>query len=76
MTTEYEEELETIRKTYKDHLNTLKTYYENEIKRLQEGSLTNEEFHNLCHNTKCVSREEFERGCLEYQNKIYGDKNL
>ena len=49
-----------------------------EINRLTSGRLTPEEFQTLCHNlnergTPCT-REEFEKGCVEFQNQLFGEK--
>ncbi len=47
-----------------------------EIARLKRGDFTPEEFQNLCHNMNPnCKREDFESGCLKYQNKLFGDKN-
>lgn len=54
-----------------------------EVKRLKAGRLTSEEFQNLCHNLhECpaghagppCSREQFENGCVEFQNLLFGPK--
>lgn len=47
-----------------------------EINRLKEGNLSEEEFQNLCHNL-CklkLTREQFEQGCRDYQDKLFGKK--
>lgn len=46
-----------------------------EIERLKRGAFTPEEFQNLCHNLEGCTREEFQRGCTEYQRKLFGDNN-
>jgi hypothetical protein len=43
-----------------------------EVKRLREGRFTPEEIQNLCHNRHPCSREEFEQGCRDYTNKLFG----
>lgn len=49
-----------------------------ENNRLRSGELTEVEIHNLCHrlnetNPTCT-RHEFERGCREFQDKLFGEK--
>ena len=42
--------------------------------RLLAGDFTKEEIHKFCHKLpETVSRCEFEQGCREYQNKLYGE---
>lgn len=43
-----------------------------EIERLKSGAFTEEEFQNLCHNRFPCSRAEFEDGCQQYTDKLYG----
>ena len=43
-----------------------------EIARLKAGNFTDEEFHNLCHNLPEDKREEFFKGCAEFQRKLFG----
>lgn len=50
-----------------------------EIARLKRGDFTPEEFHNLCHNLHekgVLTRADFEKGCTEYQNKLFGCKHI
>lgn len=47
-----------------------------EIKRLLRGDFSPDEFQNLCHNMTCEDRTNFEKGCLEYQNKLFGPQKL
>jgi len=58
-------DFEEIRKTYED-----------EIQRLKEGNFTPEEFQNLCHNLQGKGREEFQIGCNEYQEKLFGKREF
>lgn len=46
-----------------------------EFKRLLDGDFTKEEFQNLCHNMnpECT-RKDFEQGCKDYQDKLFGVK--
>jgi hypothetical protein len=60
---------------------TLRKLYESlskEIDRLKAGDLTPDEFQNLCHNLhlkdKPCSRAEFEAGCRECADRIFGSK--
>ena len=44
-----------------------------ELKRFKRGEFTAEEIHTFCHNLPdTVSREEFEAGCKDYINGLYG----
>lgn len=44
-----------------------------EIERLTAGRFTPEEFQNLCHNLpEGCTREVFERGCKDYQDRLFG----
>lgn len=48
-----------------------------EIRRLKRGDFTKAEIHNLCHNlheknSNCTLAE-FQEGCKEFQNKLFGD---
>lgn len=43
-----------------------------ELARLKSGALTEEEFHNLCHNFSEDDAERFRAGCLAYQEKLFG----
>ena len=44
--------------------------------RLLAGDFTKEEIHNFCHKLpETVSRCEFEKGCREYQDKLYGTQS-
>lgn len=45
-----------------------------ELERLSEGNFTPEEFNNLCHNKKPVTRCEFEEECKKYTNELYGEE--
>jgi hypothetical protein len=45
-----------------------------EIERLKSGKFSHEEFHNLCHENYPCNRLAFERGCEEYQEKLFGPK--
>src|SRR4026208_1549117 len=58
-------DFEEIRKTYED-----------EIQRLKEGNFTPEEFQNLCHNLQGKGRDDFEIGCIQYQEKLFGKKQI
>lgn len=42
--------------------------------RLLRGDFTEVEFQNLCHNLSTKDRARFERGCKDYQNKLFGAK--
>lgn len=43
-----------------------------ENNRLRAGNFTREEIHGFCHHlAETVPREEFERGCKEYQQRLY-----
>lgn len=50
-----------------------------EIRRLKRGDFTAEEFQALCHhldeNPACTPLE-FMRGCFEYQQKLFGIRDL
>jgi hypothetical protein len=50
---------------------TLKLIEEN--RRLKSGAFTRDEFMGLCHDKFPCSREDFEAGCKEYQDKIFGE---
>lgn len=43
-----------------------------EVRRLKAGKFTKEEFNDLCHEEKPMSAEEFTRGCMLYQKKLFG----
>jgi len=44
-----------------------------ELVRLKKGDFTKEEIHEFCHKlAETVPREEFEQGCKNYQDKLYG----
>ncbi len=43
-----------------------------EIKRLKRGEFTEKEFQALCHNFTGCDRKRFEKGCKEYQDKLFG----
>lgn len=46
-----------------------------EVERLKSGRFTPEEFQRLCHNLpENCTRKTFEKGCREYQNKLFGPK--
>ena len=45
-----------------------------EIERLLRGDFSPDEFQNLCHNITCEDRISFEKGCREYQDKLFGKK--
>lgn len=50
---------------------------EKELARFKEGNLTEEEFHNLCHNKeKAVTLDEFCSGCELYQKKLFGESPI
>ncbi len=51
-------------------------YLRKEIERLKEGSFTEEEFQNLCHNFTTDDRRRFEQGCKEYSDKLFGEMDL
>lgn len=47
----------------------------NDIARLKRGEFTPEEVQEFCHNLpKTTSREDFAKGCIAYQAKLYGDR--
>lgn len=50
-------------------------YLQSEIDRLKSGDFTEQEFQNLCHKFSEEDEKRFKAGCLEYQNKLFGDKN-
>lgn len=44
-----------------------------EVTRLKRGDFTPEEFQKICHNLpEDCKREDFEKGCKEYQEKLFG----
>ncbi len=43
-----------------------------EIARLKAGQFTEGEFQDLCHDKFPCTREEFEQGCKDYQDKLFG----
>lgn len=46
-----------------------------EVERLKRGAFTEQEFQELCHNLPGhCTREAFEKGCRDYQNKLFGPK--
>ena len=47
------------------------------LQRWESGDFTPEEIHNFCHKLpNTVSRCEFNRGCLEYQDMLYGKPDV
>lgn len=50
------------------------------LTRLLDGSFTEEEFQNICHNLPHTmgpdARERFEKGCRQLQNKLFGPKHI
>lgn len=79
-----EERLQQIREGILKYRFDLSSFYEFrgmlleclvEISRLRRGEFTPEEFQSLCHSlpTGCT-REAFEKGCREYQDKLFGAK--
>jgi len=50
-------------------------YLKKENERLKAGDFTPEEIQNFCHKLNdTVPRQQFEEGCNEYQNRLYGVK--
>jgi len=48
-----------------------------EIDRLKQGDFTKEEIHEFCHKlAETVPRQEFEKGCRDYQLKLYGPRKF
>ena len=45
---------------------------EAEVERLQRGDFTEEEFQNLCHSMPQAKMVCFQKGCEEYQKKLFG----
>lgn len=51
-----------------------------ELDRLRQGNLTNQEFQALCHNLHesktqpPCTREQFEQGCIQFQEQLFGIK--
>ena len=43
-----------------------------EVERLKAGDFTDEEFQNLCHCIPEQNRDEFFKGCAEYQRRLFG----
>lgn len=43
-----------------------------EVDRLKRGEFTEAEFQFLCHNLSEDDERRFKRGCLDYQNKLFG----
>jgi hypothetical protein len=50
-------------------------YFKHDNARLRRGDFTPEEFQNLCHNLTFADRLSFERGCRDYQEKLFGCHN-
>jgi hypothetical protein len=50
-------------------------WLESEVERLSEGRFTEEELQALCHEQGEDCPERFARGCVEYNRKLFGDKN-
>jgi hypothetical protein len=46
-----------------------------EIERLLEGNFTEEEFQNLCHNFSEDDAKRFSKGCIEYNQRMFGEKS-
>lgn len=64
--------------TVAEFINQLFTLFQidsTEFKRLLSGDFTQEEFQNLCHNMNPdCKRSDFEKGCKDYTDKLFGVK--
>ena len=49
---------------------------EAEVERLKRGDFTDDEFQNLCHNLPQAKMVCFQKGCEEYQKKLFGSGSL
>ena len=49
---------------------------EAEVERLKRGDFTDDEFQNLCHSMPQAKMNCFQKGCEEYQKKLFGSGSL